>query len=62
MLRANRGWSQLDTAIKAKIKHYRYWRIENGYEVPSDQERARLARVLGVEVNNLEHQQQAAAS
>jgi len=46
--------SQLDIALKAKIKHYRYWRIENGYEIPSDEERARLAKVLGVAPDDLE--------
>lgn len=54
VLRAGKGLSQLDTAIKANIKHYRYWRIENGYEVPSKTERTRLARVLGVAKNDLE--------
>ena len=54
VLRAEKGLSQLDTALKANIKHYRYWRIENGYEVPSDLERARLAKVLGVAIVALE--------
>lgn len=51
---AQGGLSQLDTALKAKIKHYRYWRIENGYEIPTDEERARLAKVLGVAPDHLE--------
>lgn len=54
VLRAEKGFSQLDTSIKANIKHYRYWRIENGYEVPTEPERARLAKVLGVETEHLE--------
>ena len=54
VLRAEKGLSQLDTSIKANIKHYRYWRIENGYEVPTDAERARLAKALGVATDNLE--------
>jgi len=56
VLRADKGLSQLDTSIKAKIKHYRYWRIENGYEIPSQEERTRLAKVLGVTTDNLEPQ------
>jgi transcriptional regulator with XRE-family HTH domain len=54
VLRAGKGLSQLDTAIKANIKQYRYWRIENGYEVPTPDERTRLAKVLGVATDNLE--------
>lgn len=56
VLRAEKGLSQLDTAIKANIKHYRYWRIENGYEIPTDLERARLAKTLAVLVTDLEPQ------
>lgn len=48
VLRAECGKSQLDTARAAEIKEYRYWRIENGYEVPTDAERSALARVFGV--------------
>lgn len=48
VLRAEKGWSQLDTAIKAGIKEYRYWRIENGYEIPTSTERATLARMFKV--------------
>lgn len=56
VLRAAKSLSQLDTALKANIKHYRYWKIENGYEIPSEAERARLAKVLGVPADNLESQ------
>lgn len=50
VLRAEHGGkSQLDTARAARIKEYRYWRIENGYEVPTPDERVALARVFGVE-------------
>lgn len=49
--------SQLDIALKAKIKHYRYWRIENGYEVPTPDERARIAKALGVPTDHLERQE-----
>jgi transcriptional regulator with XRE-family HTH domain len=52
--RGGKGLSQLDTALKAKIKHYRYWRIENGYVIPDEAERARLAKVLGVPEDTLE--------
>lgn len=48
VLRAEKRLSQLDTAIKAGIKEYRYWRIENGYEVPTPAERAALAKVFRV--------------
>lgn len=54
VLRAEKGLSQLDTAIATEIKQYRYWRIENGYEIPSDDERAALAKVLGVDIDALE--------
>ncbi len=54
VLRAGKGLSQLDTSLKANIKHYRYWRIENGYEIPTEQERTRLAKVLGVDTDHLE--------
>ena len=36
-------------ARQAGMKPTRYWRIENGYEPPTDTERARLARVLRVD-------------
>lgn len=49
VLRADKGLSQLDTALQADIKHYRYWRIEKGYEDPTPIERENLARLFGVE-------------
>ncbi len=48
--RAFAGLSQLDTALAAKIKHYRYLRIENGYETATAEEQAALAVVLDVDV------------
>lgn len=48
VLRAEKGTSQLDTAIAIRIGRDRYWRIENGYQEPTDQERASLARYFGV--------------
>jgi transcriptional regulator with XRE-family HTH domain len=50
VLRAEKNLSQLDLAIKARIKEYRYWRIENGYVIPTDDERDGLARALKVDV------------
>lgn len=46
-LRAERGFSQIDLALRTKIAENRYWRIENGYVTPTPQEQARLARALG---------------
>lgn len=53
VLRAEKNKSQLDTAIEAGIKQYRYWRIENGYEVPTEDERAALAGVFKVGVTDV---------
>ena len=47
-LRAERNLSQLDLSTKTRIKEYRYWRIENGYVIPTDRERIQIARALGV--------------
>jgi transcriptional regulator with XRE-family HTH domain len=47
-LRAERDLSQLDLSTKTHIKEYRYWRIENGYVVPTDRERMLIARALRV--------------
>ena len=54
VIRAERACSQLDTALKAKITEGRYWRIENGYVVPTEDERARIAAALKVPVADLE--------
>lgn len=56
VLRAEKKLSQLDVATHTDIKEYRYWRIENGYEIPSEDERARIAKALDVEVSALEPQ------
>ena len=49
VLRAEHGKkSQLDTALGAGIKEYRYWRLENGYEIPTPRERTALAELFGV--------------
>lgn len=47
-LRAAVGLSQLAVAEAIEITERHYWRIENGYDQPTDRERARLARVLKV--------------
>jgi transcriptional regulator with XRE-family HTH domain len=52
-LRAERDLSQLDLSTKTGIKEYRYWRIENGYVVPTDRERLLIARVLRVSENEV---------
>ena len=54
VIRAERACSQLDIALAAEIKEYRYWRIENGYVVPTEDERARIAAALKVPVADLE--------
>jgi len=47
-LRATAGLSQLAVAERLGITEKRYWRIENGYDVPTDSECTRLAKVLSV--------------
>lgn len=46
--RAERRLTQIELARTAGIHENRYWRIENGYAVPTDAERAALAAALGV--------------
>ena len=45
-LRAGADLSQIETAQRAGLKEYRYWRIESGYTAPSDDEIAALERVF----------------
>jgi transcriptional regulator with XRE-family HTH domain len=47
--RATVGLSQLAVAERMGIPEKRYWRIENGYEEPSDSERGKLAKALKVD-------------
>lgn len=47
-LRAAVGLSQLAVATKLEMSERRYWRIENGYDDPTDLERTRLAKLLKV--------------
>ena len=53
VLRAEHAVTQMDLAIAAKVAQSRYWRIENGYDQPTDDERRRLARALGVDAEAL---------
>jgi transcriptional regulator with XRE-family HTH domain len=46
-----RGISQRDLARLASIHPDRYWRIENQYAEPTEDEQAALAKVLGVARN-----------
>lgn len=48
VLRADKGLSQLDTAIKIGIGRDRYWYIENGYKEATQEERTALAELFGV--------------
>jgi transcriptional regulator with XRE-family HTH domain len=45
-LRAGADLSQIETAQRAGLKEYRYWRIESGYSTPSDDEIAALETVF----------------
>jgi transcriptional regulator with XRE-family HTH domain len=53
VLRAERRVTQRDVAKKTGLGETRYWRIENGYEQPTDTERAKLAKALRVEESAL---------
>lgn len=54
MLRLSAGNpSQREVEALAGIYVGRYWRIENGYDFPTDTERAELARVLNVQASEL---------
>lgn len=48
VLRAERRVSQLDVSLAIHINQNRYWRIENGYTVPTSSERAALAKYFRV--------------
>lgn len=53
VLRAEREITQMDLALKVGLSRDRYWRIENGYEEPTDDERARLSKALRAETSEL---------
>jgi transcriptional regulator with XRE-family HTH domain len=48
VLRAERHLTQWDTAAGVGISFNRYWRIEHGRAMPTDEERQRLAEFFGV--------------
>lgn len=50
VLRAERRITQWATAAGAGISQNRYWRIELGRAVPSQEERQRLAEFFGVSI------------
>lgn len=52
-LRLDADLTQLETAAKANIGETRYWKIENGYAQPTDDERKDLAKALRVSVEQL---------
>lgn len=53
VLRAETRLTQYNAARKARISHNRFWRIENGYIEPTDDECARLARLFKVDVGQV---------
>ena len=53
VLRAENDLTQIETARRAKMPETRYWRIENGYDEPSDDDRRALAKVLRVTESEL---------
>jgi transcriptional regulator with XRE-family HTH domain len=63
VLRAEREISQDDLAIRAGVSRNRYWRIEKGYDPPTESERSKLAKALRVDESALGFpDQQAVAS
>jgi len=46
VFRAEYGITQIALAVKVGLSQTRYWRIENGYDQPTPEERAKLAKVL----------------
>ena len=47
ILRAKRHISQLNTALELGWGQTKYWKIENGYQQPTEKERAELAAFFG---------------
>jgi transcriptional regulator with XRE-family HTH domain len=62
VLRAEKEVSQLDIAMKAGVKEYRYWRIENRYVIPTPDECAAIAKALKVPVVDVFPDSEAIAS
>ena len=48
-----KGLNQWDLSVKTKLSQTKISLIENGYVVPSDEEKALLAKVLGCEVEEI---------
>lgn len=53
VLRAERRISQEDVARDVGMTQTIYWRVENGYRIPSKEERRRLAKVFRVAESEL---------
>lgn len=53
VLRAERSLSQIELARRAHIPETRYWRIESGYDEPSEDDRRAIAKVLRVDESQL---------
>lgn len=48
VLRAQQRLSQMEVAAELGCGHNRYWRIENGFQVPTDDEVKKLEKLLKV--------------
>lgn len=46
MQRTNLDLSQIDVAMKSDLSESRYWRIENGYDEATPDERGAIAKTL----------------
>ena len=46
VLRAEFDLSQMEVAAYLGCGHNRFWRIENGFQEPSDEERKKLAKLF----------------
>jgi transcriptional regulator with XRE-family HTH domain len=62
ILRAAANITQRDVAAKVGIPLQRFWEIENGYRVPTESEKARIAKALRVDVSDAFDDEAAVAS
>ena len=53
VLRAGQRLSQMDVAAYLGCGHNRFWRIENGFQEPTDTERAKLAKLFRVPASDI---------
>ncbi len=53
VLRAERRLSQMDVAAHLGCGHNRYWRIENGFQVPTDDEERQLAKLFNTSIKGV---------